>query len=82
MQWLNDWLLRWRIAREARRENFLKALANRTPGFQWIIVKAGTPEQSRSPMLSVAELRDWFREYYPGCKIVQLDEVNKILFYE
>jgi len=82
MQWLETLLLRWRIAREARRENYLRALANRTPGFQWILVKAGTDTQSRSPMLSMTEVREWFREYFPGSKIVEFDEVNKIIFYE
>lgn len=82
MKWLDTILNRWRIAREARRENYLKALANAKPGHQWILAQAGTDIQARSPMLADDEIRDWFREYMPGRRIVELDEKNKIVFYE
>lgn len=82
MGWISNFLLRWRIARDARRAEYLKTLAAMTPGYQWILVRAGTSEQARSPMLSLQELRDWFNEYYTGFKIVHIDEDNKIVFYE
>lgn len=82
MKWLSDFFRHWRIAREARRENYLKALANAKPGFEWILCQAGTEITARSPMLALDEIRDWFRDYFPGRRIVVLDEKNKIVFYE
>lgn len=81
MKWITDFFRRWQIAREARRENYLRHLAIAKPGFQWIIVKAGTDVQARSPMLAMDEIRDWFREFYPNCTIVHIDEDNKVVFY-
>lgn len=82
MKWLTDLLDRWRIARDARHENYLRQLAISRPGFEWILVRAGSDIQSRSPMLGADEIRDWFREFYPHNRIAVIDHENKIVFYE
>lgn len=75
-------LARFEMMRAAAREARLRALAAAKPGFEWLIVKAGTAIKSRSPMLATDEMRDWFREEFPNARIVHVDNDNKIVFYE
>lgn len=81
-QWLTRWLVDRKLAKIKRQEEFARAYAIAHPGFQWIVVRAGTAEQARSPMLEPNEIREWFHEEYSGHRIVEIDHHNKIIFYE